>query len=596
MPLLARNRTVGAITLVSFARGYGKDDQALAQELGHRVALAVDNAHLYDEARAAVRVRDDVLAIVSHDLRNPLSTILTSTDRLLESLEDGGAPMRLPLERCQRAARRMTHMISDLVDAASLETGTLSLDQRDNELGRVMSDALDLLSPLADARGLQLTTELGGGAERAFCDRERIVQVLSNLVGNSIKFTPQGGHIHVSAEAWGGMVRVAVVDDGPGIAPELIPRIFDRYLHVAQRESRQGAGLGLYIAKGIVENHGGRIWVESTLGRGSAFFFTLAASGRDDGSSRVELNRCGWRVRVMVVGMAGRGKEANVSVIHSADDRERTLLRSRVLRGVELQRVTWRAVQRPPSLLSQLSLMLCDEGGCDVVWGRQLQSVAAGAVLARSPHHVSLVIQRALPETTCRVVLIDPDLLPGAASPEARRLLRFGSLVTRGPAIVDGVRALWDAIADDLAPIEQQSRLAALMAAVVELAAREGVRSPMLTPAVARTRDALHERFADEVPLEQLAVLAGMSKCHLVHLFHKEVGLPPHAYQIQLRVARARVLVAAGVPLAEVATMTGFADQSHLTRLFKRVVGMPPGQYAALLAAQSSPPPQAVLA
>ena len=275
VPLSARNRIVGAITLVSFARGYGKDDLALAQELGHRVALAVDNAHLYDEARAAVRVRDDVLAIVSHDLRNPLSTILTSTDRLLEALEDDGAPTRLALERCQRAARRMTHMISDLVDAASLETGTLSLDQRDNELGRVMSDALDLLSPLADARGLSLTTGLGPDAARAFCDRERIVQVLSNLVGNAIKFTPRGGHIRVSAEAWGEMVRVAVVDDGPGIAPELIPRIFDRYWHVAQRESRQGAGLGLYIAKGIVENHGGRIWVESTLGRGSTFFFTL---------------------------------------------------------------------------------------------------------------------------------------------------------------------------------------------------------------------------------------------------------------------------------------------------------------------------------
>ena len=131
---------------------------------------------------------------------------------------------------------------------------------------------------------------------------------------------------------------------------------------------------------------------------------------------------------------------------------------------------------------------------------------------------------------------------------------------------------------------------------MLELAARESPRPPILTPAVARTRDALHERFAEEVPLEELAALAGMSKCHLVHLFHKEVGLPPHAYQIQLRVARARVLVAAGVPLAEVATMTGFADQSHLTRLFKRVVGMPPGQYAALLATQATPLPQAALA
>ncbi|MCU1282336.1 MAG: hypothetical protein JWM53_5882 [bacterium] len=278
VPLLARNRTVGAVTLVSFGRGYGNDELALAQELGHRVALAVDNAHLYDEARAAVRVRDDVLAIVSHDLRNPLSTILTSTGRLLDLVAADGAVMRAPLERCQRAARRMTHMISDLVDAASLETGTLSLDRHDSELGRVIGDALDLLLPLADARRLRLSYELADGAQRAYCDRERIVQVLSNLIGNAIKFTPADGSIRVTCKAWGEMVQIAVADDGPGIAADQIPRIFDRYWHQAQRESRQGAGLGLYIAKGIVENHGGRIWVDSTIGRGSTFYFTLPAA------------------------------------------------------------------------------------------------------------------------------------------------------------------------------------------------------------------------------------------------------------------------------------------------------------------------------
>jgi PAS domain S-box-containing protein len=276
VPLVARNHTVGAVTLVSFGRGYGKDDLAVAQELGHRVALAVDNAHLYDEARAAVRVRDDVLAIVSHDLRNPLSTILTSTGRLLDlAVTSDGALLRAPLERCQRAARRMTHMISDLVDAASLETGTLSLDRHDSELGRVISDAIDLLQPLAEARKLRLSCQLSDGSQNAYCDRERIVQVLSNLVGNAIKFTPADGNVRIVCERWGDMARIAVSDDGPGIPGEQIPRIFDRYWHQAQRESRQGAGLGLYIAKGIVENHGGRIWVDSTLGLGSTFYFTL---------------------------------------------------------------------------------------------------------------------------------------------------------------------------------------------------------------------------------------------------------------------------------------------------------------------------------
>ena len=276
----------------------------------------------------------------------------------------------------------------------------------------------------------------------------------------------------------------------------------------------------------------------------------------------------------------------------SRQDSERVHLRSPVLRGVELSTASWRGAQPSPLLLSQLSFMLCDEGAGEVGWGRQLQHLAAGAVLVRAPHQVSVVMQRAQPETACRVVLIEPELLPGAGSQETRRLMRFGSVVTRTLPIVDGVRTLWNAIIDDAPAIEQQSRLSSLLSAVLELAAHEAPRPPILTPAVARTREALHERFAEDVPLEQLAELAGMSKCHLVHLFHKEVGLPPHAYQIQLRVARARVLVAAGVPLAEVATMTGFADQSHLTRLFKRVVGMPPGQYAALLAAQTMPQPQ----
>lgn len=282
--------------------------------------------------------------------------------------------------------------------------------------------------------------------------------------------------------------------------------------------------------------------------------------------------------------------------MNSMDDRARVVVRGRVLRGVELQTATWRGIPPSPSLLSQIAITVCDEGGCDVAWGRQNQTLEPGTALLRSPHQMSMVMQRALPETSCRVLLIDPELLPGAQSPETRRLMRFGSLTTRAPAIVEGARALWDAIVGDASAMEQQSRLAELMRAIVQLAAHEGPRLPILTPAVCRTRDALHERFAEEVPLEELSALAGMSKCHLVHLFHREMGLPPHAYQIQLRVARARVLIAAGIPLAEVATMTGFADQSHLTRLFKRVVGMPPGQYAALLAQQSAPAPQAALA
>jgi signal transduction histidine kinase len=279
VPLTARGRTLGAVSLIAQARSYGPADVALAQELCDRVAIAIDHARRYQEACAAVAVREDVLAIVSHDLRNPLSAILTSTGRLLEHLDKASGPegvrVRLPVERCQRAARRMTRMIGDLVDAASLDTGTLSLHRDEHELSRILCDALDLLHPLADARSLDLVSELECSGLRALCDRERVVQVITNLVDNAIKFSPPGGQIRVLVEPYGGAVRFCVSDDGPGIAPDKLEHVFRRYWHDSTRSSRRGAGLGLYIAKGIVEAHGGRIWVESTLGKGSSFYFSL---------------------------------------------------------------------------------------------------------------------------------------------------------------------------------------------------------------------------------------------------------------------------------------------------------------------------------
>lgn len=297
-----------------------------------------------------------------------------------------------------------------------------------------------------------------------------------------------------------------------------------------------------------------------------------------------------------MVGMAVAGR----------NHRELRFTRSPVLPGVEFIEATFRGPAPAPVLLPQLVLVACDAGGGEFADGRRPVPVTAGEVVIRAPNQVSLALRQAAPETRCRVILIDAELLPPAET-EGRRLARFGSVVTREPRIVGGLDALWQAMELRASAAEQQAQLASLLATVVDLTSSEAPRPPLLTPAVARTREALHQRFTEEVPLGELARLAGMSKCHLVHLFHKEVGLPPHAYQIQLRVARARALVAEGVPLAEVATMTGFSDQSHLTRLFKRVVGVPPGQYAALMgvhglrplahppAAAAPPPPEPTL-
>jgi hypothetical protein len=153
-------------------------------------------------------------------------------------------------------------------------------------------------------------------------------------------------------------------------------------------------------------------------------------------------------------------------MVDGREERERQHVRSPVLRGVELTTASWRGVPPSPLLLSQMTLMLCDEGGGDVGWGRQVQPLTAGAVLVRAPQQVSVVMQRALPETSCRLVLVEPELLPGAGSQETRRLMRFGSVVTRSPPIVDGVRGLWMAIVDDAPPMVQQQQLSMLMSEI----------------------------------------------------------------------------------------------------------------------------------
>jgi signal transduction histidine kinase len=130
------------------------------------------------------------------------------------------------------------------------------------------------LSPLAKERGVQLSVESAGEPVNVLADKERVSQVLSNLVGNALKFTPRGGAVTVLAEGLGDLVRLSVADNGPGVPPDHLPRLFERFWQ-AKRVSREGTGLGLYIAKGIVEAHGGRIWAESAPGNGSTFHFTL---------------------------------------------------------------------------------------------------------------------------------------------------------------------------------------------------------------------------------------------------------------------------------------------------------------------------------
>ncbi|MFL5351399.1 PAS domain S-box protein [Archangium sp.] len=277
VPLTFRERTLGALFLASSRRErhYGPADLVLAEELASRAGLAIENARLYHASQRATRARDEVLAIVSHDLRNPLSTISMSGKLLLEKTPPEKTRERRQLQAIQRSAERMNRLIQDLLDVARMEAGHLSVERRREEVAPLMHDALELQRTLAEEKGIHLEESVQGALPAVSVDRERILQVLQNLMGNALRFTPEGGRISLKAWRVGQEVHLSVTDTGPGIAQESLPHLFEPFW---QERRTEGAGLGLAIVKGIVEAHGGRIWVESQLGQGTTFVFTVPIS------------------------------------------------------------------------------------------------------------------------------------------------------------------------------------------------------------------------------------------------------------------------------------------------------------------------------
>ncbi len=272
VPLSARGRTLGAITFAAAESGrrYGPADLAMAEELGRRAGVAVDNARIWDEAQRAIRARDEVLAVVSHDLKNPLEAVLLSAALLLRSPES--PRVRHYGEMLQRSAARMDRLIRELLDLSLMEAGRFRVQVRPERLETVVEEAFVVLAPLAAGKEIALGVEGGPLGVEIRCDRDRVLQVVSNLVGNALAFTPRGGHVAVRLALRERNAEVAVSDDGPGIPPEDLPHVFDRYW---KSRSRAGTGLGLAIARGIVDAHGGKIRVESRVGEGSTFTFTL---------------------------------------------------------------------------------------------------------------------------------------------------------------------------------------------------------------------------------------------------------------------------------------------------------------------------------
>jgi PAS domain S-box-containing protein len=248
----------------------------IIHDMTNQQRVEQENIRLAHEAQEALRAREDLLAIVSHDLRNPLGVVLASTALLLKSNlpPDKQERARRQVEAIQRAGNRMNRLIRDLLDFASIQAGRLSVSVRPQDVSAMVSEVLEVMEPLAAPKSLRLVADVAPDLAIR-CDHDRVIQLFSNLVGNSVKFTGDGGTITVRAAPDGDVVRFSVIDTGPGISADELPHVFDRY-YQAQRRNRDGIGLGLSIARGIVEAHGGRIWVESEEGQGSTFSFTLA--------------------------------------------------------------------------------------------------------------------------------------------------------------------------------------------------------------------------------------------------------------------------------------------------------------------------------
>ena len=273
------------ITMGEFFRDGQRYFTAIARDITERRKAEQDKAGLLlrerearERAEAAIRTREEVLAIVSHDLRNPLNTIAMGAAALKDFAADDATRERY-VQMIQRAIQRMNRLIEDLLDVVRLEGGQkLALNVAEIDLAPLLTELAESFRALAEPRKQAFVCDVETGLPKIPADRDRLSQVVTNLVGNALKFTPDGGRVELRAGGVDGTVQVSVRDTGPGMTPEELGRIFDPYWQ-AGRTARLGAGLGLTISKGIVESHGGRLWVDSRPGEGSTFTFALPVAG-----------------------------------------------------------------------------------------------------------------------------------------------------------------------------------------------------------------------------------------------------------------------------------------------------------------------------
>jgi signal transduction histidine kinase len=260
---------------------HATDDQLSSERHNADMATTALGAtqHALAHAQRDQLRQDDVLGFVAHDLRSPLSVISMSVESIAEETLDSA--IRLSAERASRAVARIDRLLTDLLDVVRIHAGSLSIHKRQHDVGTLVTEVFDTYAPLFAARSIAFAIDMWPEPIVAPFDYDRVVQVLSNLLGNAMKFSPHGGHVTLQVQREPQQVQFALRDDGPGIHPSAVLQVFERFWQI-DSETRRGLGLGLHIADEIVKAHGGRIWVESDFGNGATFKFTLPFSTEHD--------------------------------------------------------------------------------------------------------------------------------------------------------------------------------------------------------------------------------------------------------------------------------------------------------------------------
>ena len=278
VPITREHQIFGAMTVIRSDQNFQERDREFFDDIASRAAAALENARLHQLALSAIKKREEVLAVVAHDLNNPLSAIRMGVDMISRHLdlhpgEDCRDEIQKRIEGVRHSVTLASSLTNRILDAAKIDSGNLLIDRRPIPPGLPIRNVARLFSQLAEEKSVQLQISIHCSTD-IYADLDRITQVLNNLIGNALKFSPRGGKIVIGVNGQENDALFFVSDTGVGIKPEYLPHLFDKYWQT-QQSSSKSLGLGLAIAQGIVFAHGGRIWAESEVGKGTTLYFTV---------------------------------------------------------------------------------------------------------------------------------------------------------------------------------------------------------------------------------------------------------------------------------------------------------------------------------